>query len=81
VFVGRRLGAEESGRGAVGKGLPLGIVSPPRPLTTADDGSALAQHAFGIAPGTLVLVGIFLAAFVTYYFVNWKLLSVLWKIG
>jgi cytochrome c oxidase subunit 1 len=81
VFFGRRLGADESGRGAVGKGLPLGLVSPPRPLTAADDGSALAVGAFGIVPGTLVLVGIFLAAFITYYFVNWKLLSVVWKIG
>ena len=81
VFFGRRLGAEESGRAAVGKGLPRGIVSPPRPLTPADDGNVVAIGALGIVPGTLVLVGIFLAAFVTYYFVNWKLLSVVWKIG
>ena len=32
-------------------------------------------------PGTMVLVGIFLLAFVVYYFVNWKLLSALWKVG
>ena len=29
-------------------------------------------------PGTLVLVGIFLTAFVLYYFVNWKYLSEIW---
>ena len=29
-------------------------------------------------PGTIVLVGIFFAAFVLYYFVNWKYLSDLW---
>jgi hypothetical protein len=29
----------------------------------------------------LVLVFVFLAAFALYYFVNWKLLSVLWRIG
>jgi cytochrome c oxidase subunit I len=81
VFFGRRLAAEESGRGAVGKGLPLGIVSPPRPLTPADDGSALAHHALGVVPGTMVLVLIFLLAFATYYFANWKLLSVVWKVG
>ena len=81
VFFGRRLEPQESGRGALGKGLPPGIVSPPRPLTPADDGSALAHHALGVVPGTSVLVGIFLAAFAIYYFVNWKLLSVLWKIG
>ena len=29
----------------------------------------------------MALVLIFLAAFVTYYFVNWKLLSDVWKVG
>jgi cytochrome c oxidase subunit 1 len=29
-------------------------------------------------PGTVVLVGIFFAAFVLYYFINWKYLSDLW---
>ncbi|WP_347309651.1 cytochrome c oxidase subunit I [Defluviimonas sp. SAOS-178_SWC] len=29
-------------------------------------------------PGTLILVGIFFASFVLYYFVNWKYLSELW---
>jgi cytochrome c oxidase subunit I len=81
VFFGRRLAPDDSGLGAVGRGLPIGIVRPPRPLGPADDGSALAPHALGQVPGTVVLVGIFLAAFVLYYFVNWKLLSVLWKIG
>jgi hypothetical protein len=31
--------------------------------------------------GTLVLVFVFLAAFAIYYFVNWKLLSLVWRIG
>lgn len=31
--------------------------------------------------GTYILVGVFLAAFIVYYFVNWKLLSFVWKIG
>ncbi len=81
VFFGRRLAPDESGLGAVGRGLPPGIVRPPRPLGPADDESALAPHPLGHAPGTMVLVAIFLAAFVTYYFVNWKLLSVVWKVG
>jgi cytochrome c oxidase subunit 1 len=81
VFFGKRLAATESGRDAVGKGLPLGLISPPRALRAADDGSALAPHPLGVVPGTVVLVGIFLAAFITYYFVNWKLLSVVWKVG
>ena len=29
-------------------------------------------------PGTIILVGIFFASFVLYYFVNWKYLSDLW---
>jgi len=27
------------------------------------------------------IVAIFLAAFIAYYFTNWKLLSFLWKVG
>jgi cytochrome c oxidase subunit 1 len=80
VFFGKRLDAAESGRGATAKGLPLGLISPPRALVAADE-AALTSHALGVAPGTMVLVGVFLAAFITYYFVNWKLLSVVWKVG
>lgn len=32
-------------------------------------------------PGTIILVGIFFACFVLYYFVNWKYLSELWLFG
>jgi hypothetical protein len=35
----------------------------------------------GPAPGTIALVFVFLAAFVIYFFVNWKILSFLWRIG
>jgi hypothetical protein len=59
-------------------GVPSGIVQPPRaavpPSTPAE------EEASHKAPGTMVLVFVFLAAFVVYYFVNWKLLSELWKI-
>jgi len=46
-------------------------------------GGAQAVSSYGSAgtlrlPGTIVLVGIFFAAFVLYYFVNWKYLSDLW---
>jgi len=81
VFFGKRLAPGESGLGAVGRGLPPGIVRPPRPLGPADDERALATHPLGHAPGTMVLVMVFLAAFATYYFVNWKLLSVVWQVG
>ena len=33
------------------------------------------------APGTFVLAMIFLAAFVLYYFINWKYLSTLWGLS
>jgi len=64
-------------------GVPQGITNPPKPLSDAD----LEAHDdqpnswIGPAPGTVVLVFVFLAAFITYYFVNWKVLSFLWKIG
>lgn len=56
-------------------GVPQGITDPPEPLP--DDADAHDVK----TTGTLVLVGVFLAAFAAYYFVNWKLLSVVWQIG
>ena len=32
-------------------------------------------------PGTVVLVFVFLGVFMLYYFTNWKLLSMIWRIG
>jgi len=81
VFFGRKLPEGESGLGAHGLGLPLGIIAPPRPLGPGDDGSALPSHRLGPVPGTMVLVIVFMMAFVTYYFVNWNLLSFVWKVG
>ena len=62
-------------------GLPPGLLRPPRPLPDdADEG--LEEHGkLGNAPGTMILVLVFLAAFALYYFTNWKLLSFVWKIG
>ncbi len=80
VFFGKKLAPDESGLGAVGKGLPQGIISPPRPLTP-DDEKNITDHPLGQAPGTMILVIVFLLAFITYYFVNWNLLSFVWKIG
>jgi cytochrome c oxidase subunit I len=56
-------------------GIPAGILRPPAPLPAGD-----VNHR-GLSRGTLVLVGVFLLAFIAYYFVNWKLLSVVWKVG
>src|SRR5690606_21830214 len=40
--------------------------------------STYGSHGTLKLPGTIILVGIFFAAFVLYYFVNWKYLSELW---
>jgi len=65
-------------------GLPPGLTNPPRPLSAEEreaEHLAGSSGRLGQVPGTLILVFVFFAAFVTYYFVNWKLLSFLWKIG
>jgi cytochrome c oxidase subunit 1 len=33
-----------------------------------------------VAPGTFTLALVFLAAFVLYYFINWKYLSTVWTL-
>jgi cytochrome c oxidase subunit 1 len=60
-------------------GVPQGILHPPSRLKPGA-GDELAEGRWGLAPGTMVLVFVFLAAFITYYFINWKLLSALWSI-
>jgi cytochrome c oxidase subunit 1 len=80
VFFGEKL-AEDEGLG-LERGVPAGISSPPRRVTEADEQAVAARHGrFGPTPGTVALVTIFLLAFATYYFTNWKLLSFLWQIG
>lgn len=81
VFLGKRIPEGDSGLGAVGRGLPPGITHPPRPLVPGDEANVSDYGRLGVAPGTMVLVIIFLVAFITYYFVNWKLLSFLWQVG
>ena len=59
-------------------GVPQGVWKLPRQI---HDGAAVAAvHQTG-TPGTVVLVLIFFAAFIVYYFANWKILSFLWKVG
>ena len=61
-------------------GVPQGITNPPKPSPEGE--RALdSTSKLGWAPGTMVLVFVFLAAFATYYFVNWKLLSFVWQVG
>jgi hypothetical protein len=62
-------------------GVPQGLINPPwnRPIDPLEEEA----HETGRLPaqGTVILVAIFLLAFVTYYFVNWNVLSFLWKLG
>jgi cytochrome c oxidase subunit I len=59
-------------------GVPQGVWKLPR--QTHEGAQVAAVHRSG-TPGTLVLVFIFFACFVLYYFANWKILSFLWKVG
>lgn len=83
VFFGEPLGVITPG--VVMRGVPQGLTHPPVHAPDVDARNA-ALHApargiMGPAPGTIVLVFVFLAAFVVYFFVNWKILSFLWRIG
>ena len=59
-------------------GVPQGLIKlPPQQY----EGAAVEDVHKGGTPGTMVLVGVFLAVFVLYYYTNWKMLSVVWKVG
>ena len=83
VFFGEPLGTIT--RGVAMAGVPTGLTHPPVHAPDVDARNAALHHAsrgiMGPAPGTIVLVFVFLAAFVVYFFVNWKMLSFLWRIG
>jgi cytochrome c oxidase subunit I len=78
VFFGEKF--TEADRLAGVKGIPQGIIRPPRAITVEDE-RQLPTGRLGHAPGTMVLVAVFMVAFAVYYFANWKLLSFVWKIG
>jgi cytochrome c oxidase subunit 1 len=83
VFFGEPLGA--IARGVAMAGVPHGLTHPPVHAADVDARNAALHDAtrgiMGPAPGTIVLVFVFLAAFILYFFVNWKMLSFLWRIG
>lgn len=62
-------------------GLPNGLLNPPPPVAEDAESKLEERGRLGVAPGTMILVLVFLAAFALYYFTNWKLLSFVWKIG
>ncbi|MFP5354082.1 MAG: cbb3-type cytochrome c oxidase subunit I [Gemmatimonadota bacterium] len=83
VFFGERI--EAIAPGVAVAGIPPGLTSPPVHKPNVDElNEALHAPSRGFAgatPGTIVLVSVFLLSFMVYYFTNWKLLSVLWKVG
>lgn len=76
VFFGRPFSAQSIS--ARESGVPQGILKLPNQAHT---GSMVARAHNAGTPGTVILVFIFLACFIVYYFVNWKLLTFLWRIG
>ena len=83
VFFGEDLGTITIGKAMVG--VPQGLTHPPVQPANADElNAALHDESRGImgaTPGTMVLVAVFLLAFIVYFFTNWKLLSSVWKVG
>ena len=83
VFFGEKV--TEFPRGPEIAGIPQGLTNPPVFPANVDELNeelhSPARGWMGPTPGTVVLVGVFFVAFITYYFTNWKLLSFLWKIG
>ena len=83
VFFGEPLGTIPAG--VVTPGIPRGLTHPPVHAADVDARNAALHDAsrgiMGPTPGTIVLVFVFLAAFIVYFFVNWKILSFLWRIG
>lgn len=83
VFFGQPVGTIQ--RGVAVAGIPQGLTNPP--LHAADVNArneklhAEAKGIGGATPGTMVLVFVFLAAFILYFFTNWKMLSFVWKVG
>ncbi len=83
VFFGEPIG--EVVPGVAIAGIPQGLTNPPVHAADVDEiNERLHQAApsfVGPTPGTLALVSVFLISFIVYYFTNWKMLSVLWRVG
>jgi cytochrome c oxidase subunit 1 len=83
VFFGEPQGTITQGVAMVG--VPHGLTHPPVHVPDVDARNAElhgpTSGLMGPAPGTIVLVFVFLVAFVVYFYVNWKVLSFLWRIG
>jgi cytochrome c oxidase subunit 1 len=76
VFFGEKIDFAKLTPGMAG--VPQGLIKlPPQ----QHEGESVAEiHRTG-TPGTMVLVAVFLAVFVLYYYTNWKMLALVWKVG
>ena len=83
VFFGESVGTIV--KGVAVRGIPQGLSFPPTHSADVHERNlklhADAKGFAGPTPGTIVLVFVFLAAFILYFFTNWKMLSFVWKIG
>ena len=83
VFFGEPVGSIV--KGVAVRGIPQGLTHPPTHSADVNERSiklhAEAKGIGGPTPGTWVLVMVFLAAFILYFFTNWKMLTFVWKIG
>lgn len=82
VFFGEPVGEWKTGTYV--PGIPPGITNPPVHAANVDEINERLHGGRGFpgpTPGTMVLVFVFLGAFMVYYFTNWKLLSQLWRLG
>jgi cytochrome c oxidase subunit 1 len=80
VFFGKPLG-DECSEAALAGSVPPGVYKRPFTELPTTDVEMKEYGRLGQMPGTMILVFIFLAAFVVYYFANWKLLSFVWTVG
>lgn len=80
VFFGKPLGDDCTSVALAGS-VPPGVYNRPFLELPKEDVEVEEHGRLGAMPGTMILVLIFLAAFVVYYFANWKLLSFVWKVG
>ena len=80
VFFGRPLGDDCTAKALAGS-VPPGVYNRPFLELPTEDVELEEHGRLGPMPGTMILVVIFLAAFMVYYFVNWKLLAFVWKVG
>ncbi|MDH3270814.1 MAG: cbb3-type cytochrome c oxidase subunit I [Gemmatimonadota bacterium] len=80
VFLGKPLGDDPSEAALAGT-VPPGVYKRPFAELPTDEPELEEHGVLGMMPGTMILVMIFMMAFVVYYFANWKLLSAMWQIG